>query len=435
MATRGQSTFDGVHTTSGYHLPWALLLAAVSSLLRLFTVDKAIHLWAHLAVAFAITFATVRSFFTSPLFRVAAFVILACSFSLTEMTIAAPIVLALLRGASSEEPRRADPWLAFALPIVRIDLACVPLVIALSLCARERKRSVVLALATLAGICVQLVAMKLAFGHFVSVAAWLKASASLSQIPFNLRFNLAGESVFQPGLYLAHVLFAALAVTFRRDRTTWVLVLASSVFVVLHTVLSLVRGWYLVPSSIGLLFALERAMSTGDSPPARLRQLARAALALVAAVALAFVIRAVRVEVVYAEDQRVAATFVSEMGARVRPGARIYTWDNPGYLGFFSGFQVVDGDGLVNDFAYARRLLDGALAGYLDEERICHVVVDGEPTDDPALGVEGITLRREEVTMLFAVRKVRKNQASFVLYRLNAERCASYFLPLPLPRP
>lgn len=391
-------------------------------MLRLVTVDKAVHLWAHLALALAITLATVRRFFTSPLFRVAAFVVLVASFSLTEMTIAAPIVLALLRGASSGAPRRAEIGLAFVLPIVRVDLCCVPLVIAVLLFfSRERKRAAVLALATAAGVCVQLAAMKLAFGHFVSVAAWLKASTSLSQIPFNLRFNLAGESVFQPGLYLAHVVLAALAVAFRRDRTTWVLVLASLAFVAMHTVLSLVRGWYMVPSTIGLLFTLEHAMRTGYAHRERLGRLARASVAVIA---LAFVARAVRVEIVYAGDQRVAATFVSEMRARVPAGARIYTWDNPGYLGFFSGFRIVDGDGLVNDYAYARRLLDGELAGYLDEERICHVVVDGEPDDDPAWATEDLVLRRDDVTMLFAARKVRSNQASFVLYRLNAERCA-----------
>ena len=140
-------------------------------------------------------------------------------------------------------------------------------------------------------------------------------------------------------------------------------------------------------------------------------------------VATMFVVRVVRTEIVYADDQRIAATFLSELRARVPEGETIYTWDNPGFFGFFSGRRIVDGDGLVNDHAYAQRLTDGTLAGYLDEERICYVVVSVAGVD-PVLDVAGLTLRRADVEQLYVIRRKQSLQADYELHHLASERCA-----------
>jgi hypothetical protein len=336
---------------------------------------------------------------------VAAFVVFVATFSLTEMALVAPLLLALLR-ALTKDHAREEKWLAFALPIVRIDLCVAPLASALML---RNKRGLHLALATLAGVGVQLAIMKLAFGHFVSVAALLKTTSSFESLTTNLRTNLLG-SVFQTGLLAAHVAMAAIALRTRRDRTTRLLLATSLAFVAMHTLLSVLRGWYLLPSTIALLFTLERAPT-------------RAVRAAVSVVVLAFIAHGVRVEVVYRDDQRIAATFLSELRVRVPPGSRIYTWGGtPGFLGFMSGFRVVDGDGLVNDYDYARRLRERSLAGYLDEQHICHVIV-ADADDDPVLDVAGLTLHRADVEQLFVVRRKIRNQSDFALSRVDAERC------------
>jgi hypothetical protein len=137
---------------------------------------------------------------------------------------------------------------------------------------------------------------------------------------------------------------------------------------------------------------------------------------------LAFVTRPVRAELAYRDDQHGAATAVPEHRSRVPPGSRIYTWDNPGCLGFFSGLRVVDGDALVNDYDYARRLRDGTLQGYLEENLICHVVV-ADAYDDPVLDVAGLTLRRADVEPLYVIRRKLSSQSDFALYGIVAERC------------
>lgn len=322
------------------------------------------------------------------------------------MALAAPLLLLFLRSLSGEVSSRHERWLAFALPIVRIDLCVVALASALVL---RNRRGLHLALATVAGACLQLLVMKLVFGHFVSVAAMLKTTNSFASLAENLRANLLG-STFQAGLLIADGVLAGFALRTHRNRTMLAVVGGAQAFVAMHMTLSVLRAWYLLPSTLAMIFVAQN-------------RIARPARIIVAAIAVAFAIRAVRAEFLYRDDQQAAATFVSELRRRVAPGTRIYSWGGtPGFLGFRSAMQVVDGDGLVNDDDYAQRLIDWKLAGYLEEQRVCHVVV-ADADADPVLDVGGITLRRNDVEQVFVVRRKIRNQSDFALYRINAERC------------
>lgn len=411
LARHHRSTFDGVHTTSGYHLPWAFALAAVSKLLLPFTHGVRAHLGAHLALACMVGLATSLRFFQRAPFRICAFVVFLATFSLTEMAIAIPVLLALLDGVT-KRPSRAEAWLALALPLVRVDLVCAPIAVGAVLALRERRRASVLIGAGVLGALLQMGIMQAVFDEPFGVAAFLKVSTRVGVLD-QIRWNV-GEGSFAAFGYAAHLGLAGLALSFRNARSTWAMLAGALVFLAMHTCLSTVRPWYWAPGWLGLLFVLER---TVDAPHARRATLAAGALTL------AFVAHSVRSQVVYAEDQRGASRMLAEIEARVPAGATLFTFDNPGFLGFFSGHDVIDGDGLVNDYAYARRLLGGRLAGYLDEERVCYVVVD-HVDDDPILDLSGLVVRREDAVPLFAIRRSRTNQADFALYRLRAPRCA-----------
>jgi hypothetical protein len=186
----------------------------------------------------------------------------------------------------------------------------------------------------------------------------------------------------------------------------------------MHTTLSVLRPWYVVLTGLAVLFVAERA--TGVAANAFGARALRIGVAILAAVLL---VRVIRIPIVYGEDYRTAKTFLPELRAGVPPHETIYTWDNPGFLGFFSGRRVVDGDGLVNDHAYARRLRAGALAGYLEEENICYVVVS-VADDDPVLEVAGLSLRRADVEQLYVMRRKQSSQPDYELHRLASERCA-----------
>lgn len=417
LAHLHRSTFDGIHTTSGYHLPWGFVLAAVSAAVGLFSSAKAVHLFAYLATSFTLIGWTAHHFFRSWPGRIAAFVLLTTHFSLTEMALAAPLLLALLR-ESSPEPRirknHVELALAFALALVRVDLACVPIVLAIT--HPERSRGLRLAAATVAGVLVQLAWMKLMFGQFFSVAAELKTDGALRAISWHIPYNLF-PSVFVFLTYAAQVVMGALALKLRPTRATLRLVFASLSFLVFHVMLSIVRPWYMTPGWIMMAFVLERALEAA-SRPERWRIASNAVFWLVS---IAFVVHSVRAELFYREDQIAAAAAVEDLQRIVPPQTALFTFDNPGYLGFFSGLRVVDGDGLVNDYAYAKRLRAHTLAGYLDEERICWVVTDFAG-QHPQLSIGGLIVEASEMTLF--TQHNRGHLADFLLYRLKTERCA-----------
>jgi hypothetical protein len=421
LALRGWSTFDGVHTTSGYHLPWALVLAAASRGIFVVSSDPRVHLCGHLAVSMAIAFATVRAFFSRLATRTAALVLVASTFGLTEMVLAVPLLLALERSALTRGDAGREAALAAALALVRIDLACVPVVLALPLLLRAPKRATSLLGGAVLGAALQMLVMRACFGHFIGVAAWLKVTMR-SDLATTLASNL-GAGVFTLLSYAAVVLLAALALVLRPTREAAVVGAAALSFLAVHTCLSLVRPWYWVPTWLGTLHLLDAALA---APRPRSERAASLALAAIALVTVAFVVHAVRAELFYAEDQRIAARFLAELRARVPAGARLFTYDNPGFLGTFSGFDVIDGDGLVNDHAYARRLVRGELAGYLDEEAVCFVVMPDTREADgrPVLDLAGLVLEPRDVVPLAVLRRHRPNQADFALYELTAPRCA-----------
>jgi hypothetical protein len=53
--------------------------------------------------------------------------------------------------------------------------------------------------------------------------------------------------------------------------------------------------------------------------------------------------------------------------------SKIYQYDLAGHLGFYSKIQVINGDGRVNSFEYARDLLNKNLSNYLIDHKICYL--------------------------------------------------------------
>lgn len=416
LGTTGRSTFDGLHTTSGYHLPWALLLASLSRVIGLFTADKSVHLFGYLAASLLLIFETALTRFRTPACRVAAVVFFVAGFSLTEMVLAVPIMLAILDRAGTRADfgqRLGDRLLIAALPLVRIDLVVVPLAIAALIAARSRRPAGSIVVAALAGALVQIVLMKLAFGHFVSVAAVLKLQTPTMASALAIGLSNAFGSIGNASRVLTIAVLGALPWLRRPPRPgAAVVVVGALAFLVLHFFVSVLRDWYWLPPLLGVLLAVDR-IAVGW----------RRAAAVVGALAALQLARMVRVEVVYAADQSQSAELVRELRARVPRGARIYQVDGSGFVGFFSERSVIDGDGLVNDYAYARRLRDGDLAGYLEEQGVCYVVTD-TPHGDHVVDLAGLVLTRADVDLLFAVERRAFTWGQFALYRLRAPRCS-----------
>lgn len=258
LGTTGRSTFDGIHTTSGYHLVWPLLLAALSRALAVVTADKSIHLFAYLAASMYLTFWTAHRRFTTAVGRVAAVAFVLVGFSLTEMVLAAPLLLAILDRAATRAAfgrRASDALLVAALPLVRIDLVVVPLVVAMWLAPRDARRAAAVGFAAVLGALVQLGAMEVAFGHFVSVSATLKFAAPTLPRAFALAMENAFGSRGNVSRLVTIAVLGALPWLRRAARPpagTGLVVAASLSFLLLHFFVMRLREWYWLPPELGL---------------------------------------------------------------------------------------------------------------------------------------------------------------------------------------
>jgi hypothetical protein len=421
LGTLGRSTFDGIHTTSGYHLAWGFMLGAVSRAAALFTLDKVAHLFGQCALVAFITAATVSRFFHGGLARLAAAIFLAVSCCFTEMVIVTPVLLALLSRAMDEPASfgrgRSDLLLLAALPLIRVDLVVVSLAFAAAKCLRDRRLAARMACASLLGAAVESAVMRILFGSFVSVSALLKTQSLLSPAAIleHVRFN----TISSPGLMarLATTLLLGALATSRlrsrglRDCALVVLPLAS--FFLLHFFLSLLRDWYQVPYQIGFLFIVARNLKPGEL-------VSRLSMAAVALLWLAYPLAT---NLRFGADQIAAAGFVAGLKSYVPRDAPIFQFDGSGYVGYFAERNVIDGDGLVNDYAYARRLTNGTLGSYLDEERVCYFITDTRRGEN-LIDVGGLVVKLSEAELVSGIDARSFTWGAFKLYRLRAQRCS-----------
>jgi hypothetical protein len=123
-----------------------------------------------------------------------------------------------------------------------------------------------------------------------------------------------------------------------------------------------------------------------------------------------------------AKERTKAWGFVDEMRRQIPSDDLVYQIDASGFTAYWSGKNVLNGDGLVNDSAYANRLLARQLDGYLEQNRVCWVVRTARVTPgDPKLLLDyrGLVVRKDEATRVFPEGRIRKSQTE--LWRMN--RC------------
>ncbi len=430
LATTGQSSFDGIHETSGYHLAWEGVLAALSWGLAPFTVDPHHHMGAFLTLSLFAALACGFGFARRAHHRLA-LIALALSGHLLLETV--PLVLVLMGMARALEGReRNTPWALVALaplvPLLRIDATPVAVVLLFAAAADGRWAALRAgALALAAGVALHFGLLYGLFGEPLTVSMMLRAHALLQYESAPLAFNLwsygagtTGRSLLLIGLLaLAGVLAWRHRGTPRNRPLLW-LVLGLAGFSLMHLVLSHMRYWYFVPGLVGATYALVRLEVPGGLSH-RIRGAALVALALLAGVYLGH--KGWRIAAL-ADAQDETWTFLERIGDHVPRGEAIYQVDGSGRTGFYSGRSVVNGDGLVNDRQYARRLVAGRLGGYLDEEDICYLIVNRSGEPDPLVDQGGLVVNRGEVTeLLRSGARGRTGQVNYALYRRDAPTC------------
>lgn len=418
LGTLGRSTFDGIHTTSGFHFAWAGLLAAVTAFTSLFSSAKSIFLLAAVGVYFLLGLSAVEFFGRTLMEKAALLFFVFYPGLLMESQLLALLLLVIfhifLAGRRS--------WAAYAamalVPLVRIDATVMlaPLVV-YHLAERDWDRFAKSGLSVALGVAAHFGLMLIAFGRLASVSSLMKAYAS-SQTTFAqilqtnaTRFGRSELAVFV--VLLALGLAAALAAR-RQGRSLRILaVLAGpAVFVLVHLAANpIMRTWYFSPALFVFALVLIRS-------PERMVRVAF--LVLVCALA----VRETRHACYFVRDDAATlraektALFLADVRRIVPQQEPIYQIDGCGYTGFFSGRSVVNGDGLMNTYEYLEKLKAGRLGDYLKENGIRYVITNSPLSGPDVVNYHGLVLTRDDVENVAEAGNREEFQA-FVLWRVR----------------
>ena len=127
----------------------------------------------------------------------------------------------------------------------------------------------------------------------------------------------------------------------------------------------------------------------------------------------------------FRNDQVNSADFVKNLTTLTPRGTPIYQIDGTGFIGYFSLNPLINGDGFVDCYAYARRLRDNDLAVYLEENGICWVIASHRgPNQGRIIDFHGLVVRESEAEMVFVVPDDGVNRhTDFRLFRLKRAGC------------
>jgi hypothetical protein len=430
------SSFDGVLTTSGYHLLWAWLLAGISWAIGIVTPALAVHLFAHLAAFYSLILLASWEATRRPIAAIAVAALLLTTSALMETGLLALLLALIFQSflAQDEEASIGAMALPTALvPLVRIDASIVIVVLILYLLIRARRSGLILVAALGVGCLAQFVLMQLIFGEFYSVSSFLKASQDVhgSGLIAHLKANIFASAGQVARFACLGVLGACSLITIMGAETREqmlrraIIVVSVLAFFIPLLVLANVRTWYFVVPFLGLATVACQPFQLTRTRPATPTSLAFGLAVLFVLLNLA---GRVNYYANFRSDQLASAELIRTIGRSVPAGDRIYQIDGSGFVGYFGSRTLINGDGLVNSYDYARRLLAKTLTGYLEEMGICYIVTNStEPpdTDDAAvIRIGGMTVRGREVEHIYARSDPNINPyTKFNLYRLRRADC------------
>ena len=115
-------------------------------------------------------------------------------------------------------------------------------------------------------------------------------------------------------------------------------------------------------------------------------------------------------------DQRIEyISDVKKIENYIPQDSKIYQYDLAGHLSFYSKVRVINGDGRVNSFEYAKALLNNGLSNYLIENKICFltdIFTQKVNTEKVLVNQSGLLITYEDVNLI-------KKLNNFSIYKLK----------------
>jgi hypothetical protein len=273
-----------------------------------------------------------------------------------------------------------------------------------------------------------LIGMALYFMINKSIAgSWFSVSALIKGSETSLNTDLLVENLIKGGLgytLRAAVLFllagssvyliASRLVQKRNQILLWAFI-GAALFSFGHLYFSWLRAWYYVPGHVIFAYLFFRADPRTENC---FRWIKRGTI-LVLFISIAGYL-VVRIDDYFKgkEEAKCVRNFISDIEKYVPEGEMIFQRDGAGYTGYYSKRAIMNGDGLVNDHAYAELVITKKLGGYLDQHNIQYIIsnlpLKGDVIDDYC----GLKIRLQDVDVLLEKKNNGGNRFSnFVLYR------------------
>lgn len=412
----GQSTFDGISTTNGYHPLWMAILVAVGAPLKLAGVQS-LSIYAGFFIAVScLVWVLILSQLEGWAILLGAILALYCGLGM-EAPLAALFLILIFDRMLNDKPIAIWVYLLVA---TRIDMVIA--VLPILLFTKVKGKGHILLAALLAEGTVAIFNWILT-DHPYSISGLIK-SGLMATGPI----AIAAENFSSVGNLYRYLVVAVINIglfyfintntNLRADnRWLWLaLIITANTFLLAHTFLSSTRHWYFAPTLLPLLYLWSRlnpeyryAQST-----CRIKTYSSASMASLAGLgAILFIAYVVH----NLDDMRASKKFFADMTKVVPSGSIIYALDGSGYPAWMLNghSQVIDGDGLVNSFDYFNKTLHTCdMRSYFKQNNIKYYLVNSAGKNN--CPIPCFCLNAGEYNQVLASTSERK----FTSYRLFA---------------
>jgi len=412
----GQSTFDGISTTNGYHPLWMAILVAVGVPLKLAGVHS-LSIYAGFFIAVScLVWVSILLQLEGWAILLGAILSLYCGLGM-EAPLAALFLILIFDRMLNDKP--AAIWV-YLLVATRVDMAMVLLPI-LFLTRIKDKGYIVLA-ALLAEGTIAIFNFILT-GHPYSISGLIK-SGMMATGPL----AIAAENFSSPGNLYRYLVVAVINISLfyfirtninlrpNNQRLWLALIITANTFLLAHTFMSFTRHWYFAPTLLPLLYLWSRLNPEHLNAQSgyKIKTYGSAPMALMVGLGSVLFIAYIAHNL---NDMRASKTFFEDILKTVPSGNVIYALDGAGYPAWMLNghSQVINGDGLVNSFEYFNKTLRNCdMQSYFRKNNVRYYLVNSAGKDN--CPIPCFCLNAGEYNQVLASTSKRK----FTSYRLFA---------------
>ncbi|MAH99366.1 MAG: hypothetical protein CMA12_08560 [Euryarchaeota archaeon] len=419
------SSWDGINLTSSYHLLWVLVISVTSLFLSFFTDIKGHHLIGHIFVYISIILFLLAYYTDTILEKFIVFSIIISGYILMENITVIFLLFIIFKEIQKYVVSKQNSYLLllafFLIPLSRIDaIALVGFIPLLYFIKTKDKFFFYLLICLSLGLIFNFLIYYLIAGEIYSVSSYVKMNQNITNtmehriVKNALYSNLVPLGWFTLKLraYVLITLFIIIifSITVKKQKQSilfYGLFLGLYSYFFIQLFLNYIDTWY-YSVMFGSLFLIFKVL--------KLQTFWRLTSISIFYILVSLLFLGKFYNSYKFFDYRVKyINEVQNIEKYIPEDSKIYQYDLAGHLGFYSQIKVINGDGRVNSFKYAKNLLNKNLSNYLISNKICYL------TDifTQQLGTEKVILNQSNLIVKYSDVNLIKKFENFNLYKLS----------------